>query len=130
MNCYWCSTQRRTELLRYAMEKGFNKIALGHHLDDIVETFFMNLTAKGKIETMPVKLVYRKYPVALIRPLALLEERQVIAAADSLGLLKAACTCPYGLNSGRRVMREKIAAFLGSAEEAGAVKRRILATGR
>jgi tRNA 2-thiocytidine biosynthesis protein TtcA len=130
MNCYWCSTQRRTELLRYAMEKGFNKIALGHHLDDIVETFFMNLTAKGKIETMPVKLAYLKYPVALIRPLALLEERQVIAAADSLGLLKAACTCPYGLNSGRRVMREKIAAFLGSAEEAGAVKRRILAAGR
>jgi len=44
MNCWWCSTQRRTELIRYAIENNFNKIALGHHLDDIIETFFMNMT--------------------------------------------------------------------------------------
>jgi tRNA 2-thiocytidine biosynthesis protein TtcA len=43
MNCYWCSTQRRTELIKYAVENGFNIIALGHHLDDIIETFFMNM---------------------------------------------------------------------------------------
>jgi len=124
MNCYWCSTQRRTELLKYAVENGYNKIALGHHLDDIIETFFMNLCAKGQLSTMEVKIVYRKYPVTLIRPLALLEERQIIACAAERGILKAACTCPYGVNSGRRDMREKIAAFTGNS---GAVKRRILA---
>ena len=43
MNCWWCSTQRRTELNNYAIEKGFNKIALGHHLDDILETLLMNM---------------------------------------------------------------------------------------
>jgi tRNA 2-thiocytidine biosynthesis protein TtcA len=81
MNCYWCSTQRRTELLKYAMEHNFNKIALGHHLDDIIETFFMNMTAKGELSTMPELLKYRKYPGSLFRPLAYLEERQVIACA-------------------------------------------------
>jgi tRNA 2-thiocytidine biosynthesis protein TtcA len=123
MNCYWCSTQRRTELLKYAMEQGFNKIALGHHLDDIIETFFMNLCAKGELSAMPVILKYRKYPVTLIRPLAYLEERQIIDCASEQQILKAACTCPYGINSKRRDMRKRIADFAGGS---GAVKRRIL----
>jgi tRNA 2-thiocytidine biosynthesis protein TtcA len=124
MNCYWCSTQRRMELLKYAMDHSFNKIALGHHLDDIIETFFMNMTAKGALETMPVKLVYRKYPVTLIRPLAYLEERQIIACADEQDILKTACTCPYGVNSKRRDIRKKLAAFTGNSY---AVKRRVFA---
>ena len=123
MNCYWCSTQRRTELLKYAVENGYNKIALGHHLDDIIETFFMNMTAKGELSTMPMKLSYQKYPVTLIRPLGYVEERQVIACAEEKGILKAACTCPFGANSKRRVMRERIADFTGNS---GAAKRRIL----
>ncbi|GHV96263.1 tRNA 2-thiocytidine(32) synthetase TtcA [Spirochaetia bacterium] len=122
MNCYWCSTQRRTELLKYAVERGFNKIALGHHLDDIIETFFMNMTGKGELSTMPVILKYRKYPVSLIRPLALLEERQIIDCAAEQNILKAACTCPYGINSKRRDIRKRIAEFTGSS---GVVKRRI-----
>jgi tRNA 2-thiocytidine biosynthesis protein TtcA len=123
MNCYWCSTQRRTELLRYALENGFNKIALGHHLDDIIETFFMNMTAAGKLSTMPMLLKYRKYPLSLIRPLAYAEERQIIACASEKNILKAACTCPYGINSRRQDMRERIVGFTGNS---GAVKRRIL----
>jgi tRNA 2-thiocytidine biosynthesis protein TtcA len=125
MNCYWCSTQRRTELLKYAVENGFNKIALGHHLDDIIETFFMNLCSKGTLLAMPVLLKYRKYPVSLIRPLALLEEKQVIACAAEQNILKNACTCHYGQNSNRRDMRKKIADFV-SGKEAGDIKRRIL----
>jgi tRNA 2-thiocytidine biosynthesis protein TtcA len=123
MNCYWCSTQRRTELLKYAMEHKFNKIALGHHLDDIVETFFMNLCAKGELSAMPIRLAYRSYPVDLIRPLAYLEEQQIIACAAEQDILKAVCTCPFGINSKRRDMRKKIADFTGGS---GAVKRRIL----
>ncbi|MDR0302760.1 MAG: tRNA 2-thiocytidine biosynthesis TtcA family protein [Treponema sp.] len=125
MNCYWCSTQRRTELLKYAVENGFNKIALGHHLDDIVETFFMNLCSKGTFLAMPVLLKYRKYPVSLIRPLALLEEKQIIACAAEQNILKSACTCPYGQNSKRRDMRNRIAGFTGG-KDSGDVKRRIL----
>jgi len=125
MNCYWCSTQRRTELIRYALSKGFNKIALGHHLDDIIETFFMNMTSKGTLTAMPMYLAYRKYPLCLIHPLGYLEERQIIACADELGLLKGACTCPYGVNSRRRDIRDRIAVFTNNS---GDVKRRILAS--
>ena len=124
MNCYWCSTQRRAELLKYAMENQFNKIALGHHLDDIIETFFMNMTGKGQLSTMPILLHYRDYPVSLIRPLAYLEERELIACAAEKDILKAACTCPYGIKSVRRDIRARIADFTGNS---GAVKRRILA---
>jgi len=125
MNCYWCSTQRRTELIKYALENGFNKIALGHHLDDIIETFFMNMTGKGTLSTMPMYLAYRKYPLCLIRPLGYLEERQIIACAAEQDILKAACTCPFGVNSRRRDIRQRIAAFTGNS---ASVKRRILAS--
>jgi tRNA 2-thiocytidine biosynthesis protein TtcA len=124
MNCYWCSTQRRTELIKYALDNGFNKIALGHHLDDIIETFFMNMTSKGTLSAMPIYLAYRKYPLCIIRPLAYLEERQIINCAGDQNILKAACTCPYGVNSSRRDIRNRIEAF---TEGSGAVKRRILA---
>ncbi len=123
MNCYWCSTQRRTELLRYAMAGGYTKIALGHHLDDIVETFFMNMLHKGEMSAMPIRLAYRKYPVSLIRPLAYVEERQVIEFAREAGIMKAACTCPYGKNSRRRTMRAQIQTLTGGS---GTAKRRIL----
>ena len=124
MNCYWCSTQRRVELLKYAVENGFNKIALGHHLDDIIETFFMNICSKGVLLAMPVLLKYRKYPVSLIRPLAMIEEKQIIACAAEQNILKNACTCPYGQNSKRRDIRSRIAGFTGGSS--GGIKRSIL----
>lgn len=123
MNCYWCSTQRRTELIRYAMDRGFNTIALGHHMDDIIETFFMNMMGKGTLMTMPIRLAYRKYPLTLIRPLGYLEERQIIALADDKGFLKHTCTCSWGNNSGRVAAREKIRILTGGS---GDIKRRIL----
>jgi tRNA 2-thiocytidine biosynthesis protein TtcA len=123
MNCYWCSTQRRTELLKYAVEKGFNKIALGHHLDDIIETFFMNMLAKGELSTMPMKLDYLKYPVSLIRPLGYVEETRIIECAQEKDILKAACTCPYGAHSKRRDIRKRIAELTNGSSTA---KQRIL----
>jgi tRNA 2-thiocytidine biosynthesis protein TtcA len=130
MNCYWCSTQRRLELLKYAVENGFNKISLGHHLDDIIETFFMNLCSKGELLTMPILLKYRKFPVSLIRPLALLEEKQIIACASEQNIFKNTCTCPYGQNSNRRDIRKRITDFVGkglaTSSQAGDIKRRIL----
>jgi len=122
MNCYWCSTQRRTELLNYAIANNFNKIALGHHLDDIIETYFMNITLSGKLSGMEILLKYNKYPVTLIRPLAYLEERQVISCAEENDVLKGVCTCPYGQNSKRKDLREKIENLCGGSS---ACKRRI-----
>ncbi len=123
MNCYWCSTQRRTELLKYAIENGFNKIALGHHMDDILETFMMNMLNSGKMLAMPMRLRYAKYPVSLIRPLGYLEEKQIIKYADEVGILKTTCTCDYGANSSRKEMRRRIAELTRDSPDA---KRRMM----
>lgn len=123
MNCYWCSTQRRTELIKHARENGCNKIALGHHADDVIETFFMNMLNKGEFSAMPFSLAYTKYPITLIRPLGYAQETQIIQAARELDCLKSACTCPYGRNSKRRDTRDRIALLTnGSAAQ----KRRII----
>jgi tRNA 2-thiocytidine biosynthesis protein TtcA len=117
MNCYWCSTQRRTELLRYAMAEGFNKIALGHHLDDIIETLMMNMLYKGQLSSMLPMLKYDKYPISIIRPLALCEERQVISFAEEKGFRSAVCTCPYGRDSKRREVRGRITELTGGSSQ-------------
>lgn len=111
MNCYWCSTQRRMELLKYAKEIGFNKIALGHHMDDIIETFLMNICYKSEIATMLPKFTYKKFPYTVIRPLALVYEKQIIKYAKLKGINSFLCKCPYGKNSKRLDIRKMIEAL-------------------
>ena len=108
MNCYWCSTQRRMELIRYAGEHGYNKIALGHHMDDMLETFFMNMIYKSELSSMLPKLKYDKYPYTVIRPLAYLKEDEIIELAGKLGILDSAGSCSYGTTSHRLDVRRII----------------------
>lgn len=108
MNCYWCSTQRRTELLKYAVENGYDKIALGHHMDDIIESLLMNMSLKGKISTMLPKLDYDRYEQAIIRPLCYVKEHEIIKMADHMELRKCTCQCGFADNSKRRDMRAVI----------------------
>lgn len=115
MNCYWCATQRRTELIRYAIAEGFNKIALGHHLDDIVETLFMNMLYKGEMSGMPPVVRYEKYPLKVIRPLALCDEEQIRCFADEKGFGASATTCPYDSDSKRREIRAKMRELTGGS---------------
>jgi tRNA 2-thiocytidine biosynthesis protein TtcA len=117
MNCWWCSMQRRTELLNVAEEEGHTKIALGHHLDDILETFFMNLTHKGELSTMLPKMTYEKYEQAIIRPLAWVQEREIEEFVRLMGLESTACVCGYDATSKRKQVRrivEEIVAMEGS----------------
>jgi len=118
MNCYWCATQRRTELSRYARANGFNKLALGHHMDDILETLFMNMLRKGEFATMPPVMKYDNYPLTVIRPLALCEERQVIACATELGLASHTCTCEFNLQGARKTTRKLIENLTGGSSAA------------
>ncbi len=118
MNCYWCSTQRRTELIRYAMAEGFTAVALGHHLDDALETLFMNMMGKGELSTMPPVVSYRKYPLRVIRPLYLVEERQIVELAESLGLTASTCTCGYNDRSERDRIRDRVEALTGGSSRA------------
>ncbi|MBN2544706.1 MAG: tRNA 2-thiocytidine biosynthesis protein TtcA [Spirochaetes bacterium] len=101
MNCYWCSTQRRMELMKLAKEKKFNKIALGHHLDDIVETFLMNIFFKAEIAAMLPVFEYKKYPVTVIRPMARVKEKEIAEFAKEKNFFGLTCSCKYGKNSKR-----------------------------
>ena len=67
--CFLCSWNRRKALFTVAKEQGCNKIALGHHMDDILETLLMNMTFQGAFSTMPPRLVMRKFDMTIIRPM-------------------------------------------------------------
>jgi len=79
--CGLCSRLRRGVLYRYASENGITKIALGHHRDDIVETFFLNLFHAGKVKAMPPKLLSDDGRHLVIRPMAYCSEADIAAYA-------------------------------------------------
>ena len=75
--CSLCSRLRRGTLYDYARELGCNKIALGHHMDDIIETYFLNLFFSGKMEAMPAKYLIDKGDLMVIRPLSYCKESDI-----------------------------------------------------
>lgn len=104
--CFLCSWNRRKTLFEVAQELGCNKIALGHHQDDILHTALMNLSCSGSFSTMPCKLKMQKMPLTIIRPLckvreALLKEWAVEAEYQPLVKL-----CPHERASKRTEVSE------------------------
>ncbi len=112
--CSLCSRLRRGVLYRVASELGATKIALGHHRDDLLATFFLNLFFGAKLKTMPPKLVSDDGRHVVIRPLAYARERDLARYAELRGFPIIPCTL---CGSQEHLQRRQIAAMLRDWEK-------------
>lgn len=92
--CYMCARMRRGNLYAKAQELGCNKLALGHHLDDVVETIMLNIIFSGNYKTMMPKLRAENFEgMELIRPMYLIEEEAIIRYMQRIGISALDCAC-------------------------------------
>ena len=106
--CFLCSWYRRKVLFDVAQELGCNKIALGHHKDDLVETLLMNLIFQGSIGTIPPLLQMDKMPIQMIRPLCLIEEKDLAHYAQLSEYEQQVKLCPLEKLSNRAEIKQLI----------------------
>ena len=112
--CSLCSRLRRGIIYRVAREIGANKIALGHHKNDIVETFFMNMFFGSKLKSMPPKLLSDDQTNVVIRPLAYIEEKDIISFSRTMNYPIIPC---YLCGSQENLQRNKVKSMLNSWEK-------------
>ena len=104
INCFWCSWNRRKALFEAANRFGYNKVALGHHMDDIIETILLNMFFQGEISAMSPKQELFKGKITLIRPLAYTEEHLIRKFIKEQKIKAFDCICPNSAASNRAKM--------------------------
>jgi tRNA 2-thiocytidine biosynthesis protein TtcA len=106
--CFLCSWERRKRLFQLAYRLKCNKVALGHHKDDLIETLLLNIFYSGEISTMvPIQTLF-KGKITLIRPLALIEEKKIERFAKEMGLPFGPSGCPSSGRTKRKEVKELI----------------------
>ena len=94
--CYLCARMRRGHLYHFAQELGCNKIALGHHYDDVIETILMGMLYSAQVQTMMPKLHSTNFEgMELIRPLYMVREEDIKAWRDYNDLYFLQCACKF-----------------------------------
>lgn len=107
--CSLCSRLRRGIIYRYAEEKGFNKIALGHHRDDMIRTLMMSILYNGDIRSMPPKLLSDNKKHIVIRPMCYVQEKDIITFAEEQAFPIIPCNL---CGSQENLMRKKVARLI------------------
>lgn len=104
--CFLCSWNRRKALFELAQELDCNKIALGHNMDDFIETMLMNITFQGAFSAMAPTMTMKKFPITVIRPLCLVNESDVEAYAVESRFPPQEKNCPHENESNRKAMKD------------------------
>ena len=104
--CSLCSKMRKGALYDVAVKNGCNKVAIGHHADDLIDTFILSLMYEGRLSTFAPKSFLSKTNLTLIRPLIMLEEVYITSFAKNLPVVKSCC--PANKNTKREYAKDII----------------------
>lgn len=106
IQCSLCSKMKKAILIETAKEYGCNKVAMGHHADDAIETLFMNMINEGRIATFKPMMYLSKTDITFIRPLILAREKDIKKATSKLQMPIVPCGCPMEGFTQRDSMKE------------------------
>jgi len=108
INCFWCSWNRRKYLFQMAHKYGCKKLAFGHHKDDIIHTLLLNLFFQGDFSAMSPNQEMFKGEIHIIRPLAYIEENELVGFAKELKFPFVSCSCPAANTNNRILMKNLV----------------------
>ena len=108
--CSLCSKMRKGALYEVAKQHGCNKVAIGHHRDDLIDTFILSLTYEGRLSTFSPKSYLSKTDLTLIRPMVMIKETDVITFSRDLPIVKSKCPAD------KQTKREEVKTFIKNME--------------
>ena len=109
--CSKCAHFRKGAIIEYLNKINYNKLALGHHLDDAVETFLLSIFYSGQLQTMQVNRYLSDNQINIIRPLIYLREEKIVNEVEKKNFKIAKSSCPYDDFSARSEIRKDFKAF-------------------
>ncbi|MFC1566590.1 tRNA lysidine(34) synthetase TilS [bacterium] len=111
MNCFWCSWNRRKALFNSVEKYKIRKLALAHHLDDYIETVFMNMFYQAKVESILPKTIFFDGKLEMVRPFLNLTTTEITKYADYKKFPIENHKCPFGIESKRMEFRKLLDTF-------------------
>jgi tRNA 2-thiocytidine biosynthesis protein TtcA len=105
-DCFWCAWNRRKSLFKTAQALRCNKIAFGHHSDDLAQTTLLNLFYQGRLGTMNPKVEFFEGVLTVIRPLVYVQEKEIVRFSRAAGFPLVQTPCPHAATSKRAKMAQ------------------------